>query len=324
MIISRSPLRIPLGGGGTDLPSYYKKKNGYVISVAINKYIFISLGETFNKKYILNYSSLEQVNNIKKIKHPLFRETLKYFRVKTPIHIASHADIPAGTGLGSSGCFAVTLAKSLAMLQKKNFTKKEIAEIACNIEINKLKEPVGKQDQYVASYGGLNEYFFLKNNTSQVKKLQIEKKTLKQLEGRLKLYFTGYTRSSYKILNIQNQKTIKMDKEMIKNLDQVKEFGKLIKKSLLNNNLNEFAELMNEHWQIKKKRSSNISNSKINFFYDVALKNGAIGGKLIGAGGGGFLLFYSKISNNLKILEKYGLKEIDFKFDFQGSKIISD
>ena len=176
MIISRSPLRIPLGGGGTDLPSYYKKKGGFVISVAINKYVFISLGESFNKKYILNYAKLEKSNSINNIKHPLFRETLKYFNIKKPLHLSSHADIPSGTGLGSSGCFTVTLVNILSKYKKLNLSKKELAEIACHIEIERLKEPVGKQDQYVASFGGMHEYVFNKNNTTEVNKLKIDKK----------------------------------------------------------------------------------------------------------------------------------------------------
>ena len=279
MIISRSTLRIPLGGGGTDLPSYYKKKGGFVISVAINKYVFISLGESFNKKYILNYAKLEKSNSVNNIKHPLFRETLKYFNIKKPLHLSSHADIPSGTGLGSSGCFTVTLANILSKYKNLNLSKKELAEIACHIEIERLKEPVGKQDQYVASFGGLHEYVFNKNNTTEVNKLKIDKKFITKLEDSMALFFTGYTRNSYDILNIQDKKTKLLDKQMIKNLDQVKEFGYLVKNSLLTKNLDEFAMIMREHWKIKKKRSNNISNKKINYYRDMALDHGGLAGK---------------------------------------------
>ena len=323
MIIARSPLRIPLGGGGTDLPSYYNIKNGYVVSAAINKYIYVSLAETFNKYYILNYSKSEHVKKISEIKHPLFREILKYFKTKTPIHLASHADIPSGTGLGSSGCFTVTLANVMSKFHKYNFNNKKLAEIACNIEINKLKEPVGKQDQYVASFGGINEYHFYKKNNTRVRKLKLSNKIIKKLENNLILFFTGYTRSSYKILNIQDKKTKNMDKKMIENLDKIKSLGFLTTKALLEGNLDDFYEIMKEHWHLKKNRSSNISNSKIDYFYDLAIKNGAKAGKLIGAGGGGFLLFYSKDKKRLNFLEKKGLKKIDFNFDFSGSKIIT-
>ena len=322
MIIARSPLRIPLGGGGTDLPSYYKKRNGYLVSIAIDKYIYISLGETFNNKFILNYSELEIANKVQNIRHPLFRETLKYFNIRRPIHLASHADIPAGTGLGSSGCFAVTLTNILSFYKNIKLSKKKIAETACDIEINKLKEAVGKQDQYVSSYGGLNEYYFYKDNSSKVKKLKISNMFLKKLEKNFRLFFTGYTRKSYDILKDQDKKTKLMDKKMLKNLDQTKEFGKLVKNSLIKKDIIELANLMNDHWKLKKKRSSNISNSHIDKFYNIALDNGALGGKLIGAGGGGFLLFLTGKSDDLKILEKKGLKEIKFKFDFEGTKVI--
>ena len=322
MIISRSPLRIPLGGGGTDLPSYFKKKEGFVISAAINKYIFISLGESFNKNFILNYSKLEKKSDINKIRHPLFRESLKYFNIKKPLHLSSHADIPSGTGLGSSGCFTVTLVNILSKYQNLKLSKKDLAEIACEIEIKKLREPVGKQDQYAASFGGLNQYIFKKNNETIIKKLNIKKNFLSKLENSMSLFFTGYTRNSYKILNIQDKKTKSFDKQMIKNLDQVKEFGYLIKNSLVKSNLEEFAMIMKDHWEIKKKRSKGISNKKINYYYDMAIERGALSGKLIGAGGGGFLLFVSKKNSSLNFLEKYGLKRINFKFDTEGTTIL--
>jgi D-glycero-alpha-D-manno-heptose-7-phosphate kinase len=322
VIVARSPLRVPFGGGGTDLPSYYKKKNGYVISAAINKYVFISLGESFSNKYILNYSQLEKVKNIKDIKHPLFRETLKFFDIKKKLHLSSHADIPSGTGLGSSGCFAVTLVNILSRYKKLHLSKKDIAEIACNIEIKKLKEPVGKQDQFVASFGGFNEYIFDKDGSTNIKKLNIKKNFLQQLQNNLFLYFTGYTRSSYKILKVQDKKTKSMDKNMIKNLDLVKEYGYQIRNSLINSNIAELAMIMKDHWEIKKKRSSNISNKRINYLYDMALDHGALSGKLIGAGGGGFLLFICNNKSSLEVLEKKGLKRVKFEFDFEGTKIL--
>lgn len=322
MIIARSPLRIPFGGGGTDLPSYYKKKGGYVISAAIDKYIFISLGESFSKRYVLNYSQLENVKKIDNIKHPLFRETLRFFKINKELHLSSHADIPSGSGLGSSGCFAVTLAKILSEYKRLNLSKKDIAEIACNIEIKKLKEPVGKQDQFVASYGGFNEYIFNKDGTTIVKKLNIKKNFLLKMQKYMHLYFTGYTRSSYKILKVQDKKTKLMDRDMIKNLDCIKEFGYDIKKSLIDSNISNIAMIMKDHWELKKKRSSNITNKRIDYLYDMALDHGAISGKLIGAGGGGFLLFLCKDKSSLNILEKKGLSRVEFKFDFEGSKIL--
>ena len=325
MIISRSPLRISLGGGGTDLPSYYKKKEGSLIAATIDKYIYITIGKTFNQKYILKYSKSEEVNNINKIKHPLFRETLKYFKLNTPVNISSHADIPSGTGLGSSGSFTVCLINAILSLKSnKNLSKKKIAEVAFNIEHNILKEPVGKQDQYASCIGGINEFIFKKNGSVLIKKINLKEKNLKKLNNNLVIFFTGYSRSSYKILKHQNQKTLNLDKKMIKNLDMIKEIGKNSKKALIKNNFDEFGEILDYHWQIKKKRSNDMSNKRINYLYDLAKDYGAIGGKLIGAGGGGFLMFYTNKPKNLSNILEKKIEKLNYQFEFQGSKIISN
>lgn len=322
MIISRSPLRISLGGGGTDLPSYYKKKSGYLIAASINKYIYISVGRNFNNKFLLKYSKSESVFDINKIKHPLFRETLKYFNIKTPINIASHADIPSGTGLGSSGSFTVCLINAILNLKNKSYSKKKISEIAFEIEHKILNEPVGKQDQYACAIGGINEFYFNKNNSVSIKKINLSKNLLNNLNKNLVIFFTGYSRESYKILDFQNKQTLKLNKDMIKNLDMIKEIGKNSKKALEKKNFNEFGEIMNYHWQLKKKRSPNMTNKRIDYLYDYAIDNGAIGGKLIGAGGGGFLMFYSKRPNQLIGAFKNKLSQLDYKFDHVGLKII--
>jgi len=324
MIISRSPLRISLGGGGTDLPSYYKKFGGYLIAGSINKYIYISLAETFNKKFILKYSKNEEVKNINNIKHPIFRETLRYLKIKTPLNISSHADIPAGTGLGSSGCFTVSLIKALSCFASIKITNKQIAEFASEIEINILKEPVGKQDQYTAAYGGINEYFFYKNGFVEVQKLKIKNDIIKKLQKNLVIYFTGYSRKSSKILVTQNNQTISHNNIMIKNLHEVKELAYDFKRYLLKGDLDSFGNLMDIHWELKKKRSKFMTNRKINYIYDFARSHGALGGKLVGAGGGGFLIFYT--NNPLYLKKKLSskrLSNVDFKFDFEGTKIIT-
>ena len=324
MIVTRSPLRISLGGGGTDLPSYYKKYGGFLIAAAINKYVYISIAETFNKKFILKYSSLEEVKKINDIHHPLFRETLKKMNIKTPLNISSHADIPSGTGLGSSGSFTVSLVSALAYLKNVKIKKNVLAETACDIEIRKLNEPVGKQDQYVATYGGLNSYNFQKNNKVLVKKIDISRDKLLKLNKNLTIFFSGYSRSSYTILKKQNIETKKINKSMIDNLHQIKEFGILSLKYIQNNNFREFGKLMHEHWMYKKKRSKFITNNKIDTYYDYGIKNGALGGKLIGAGGGGFLMFYTEDPAFLENrFSKIGLKKLDYQFDFEGSKLIA-
>lgn len=324
MLIARSPLRISLGGGGTDLPSFYKKYGGFLIAATINKYVYISLAETFNKKFIIKYSDFEEEKNILNIKHPLFRETLIKMNVKSPLNISSHADIPAGTGMGSSGCFAVTLINALSYYQGKQLSKRKIAELACYIEIDKLKEPVGKQDQFTAAYGGINEYIFHKDGFVEVHKLKLKNDIIKKLQKNLVIYFTGYSRKSSKILATQNNQTISYRSIMIKNLHEVKELAYDFKKYLLKGDLNSFGNLMDVHWELKKKRSKFMSNKKINYIYDFAKSHGALGGKLIGAGGGGFLIFYSNNPLNLKKnLSSIRLNNVDFKFDFEGTKIIT-
>jgi D-glycero-alpha-D-manno-heptose-7-phosphate kinase len=243
--------------------------------------------------------------------------------VKTPLNISSHADIPAGTGMGSSGCFAVTLINALSYYQGKRLSSRKIAELACHIEIDKLKEPVGKQDQYTAAFGGLNSYEFLRDGSVLIKKIKISKEKIKKLKNNLIIFFTGYSRSSYKILKKQDISSKIFDKAMLNNLHKIKQFAMESLSILENGDLDDLGRIMHEHWQYKKERSNLMTNDVIDQFYNIAQKNGAIGGKLIGAGGGGFLMFYSE---NTKLIEKkfskLGLKKLDFEFDFEGTRIL--
>jgi len=324
MIIARSPLRISLGGGGTDLPSYYNKHSGFVISAAINKYVYVNLMETFYNGILLKYSKTERVKNINEIQHPIIRETLKYFNLKKPkIEITSFAEVPAGTGLGSSGSFTTALIKALILHEKKQLSQIELAELACHIEIDKLSEPIGKQDQYIATFGGLTSFSFLKNNKVITETLKIDQNKLFELQENLLLFFTGFSRKASNILLTQNVKSKKNDLDMINNLHYVKDLGFQIQKALIRGDIKLFGELMKEHWEYKKKRSSKMTNPKIDEWYNLAIKNGAIGGKLIGAGGGGFLMLVAHNKDLLrKTMRKVGLQELHFKFDFEGTKII--
>tara|TARA_A100000164_G_C21861023_1_gene750072 strand:+ start:165 stop:1139 length:975 start_codon:yes stop_codon:yes gene_type:complete len=323
MIIIRSPLRISIGGGGTDIPSYYEKKGGFFISAAINKYVFVTITKPFEKGIYLKYSKIEKTNNIKNIKHKIIREVLKNEIKKTRIEITTLTDIPAKTGLGSSGSFSTALIKAIYSFKGKIISKREIAEKACDIEINKLKQPSGKQDQYISVYGGISEFQINKNGYVKVKKLNISNETMLNLENNLLLFFTGFSRNSSLILNEQNTKTLKKSSEIIANLDHVKELGLEIKKNLVKGNCEAFGRLMHEHWKNKLKRSKKMSNSTIDSIYNFALKNGAMGGKLIGAGGGGFLLFYANSPNRLrKAMKKKKIDEVNFKFDQEGVKQI--
>ena len=291
MIIIRSPLRISIGGGGTDIPSYYEKKGGFFISAAINKYVFVTITEPFEKGIYLKYSQIEKTKNVKNIKHKIIREVLKNEIKKNKIEITTLTDIPAKTGLGSSGSFSTALIKAIYSFNGKMINKRDLAEKACDIEINKLKQPSGKQDQYISVYGGISEFKINKKGYVKVKNLDLSKKTLFDLENNLLLFFTGFSRNSSLILSEQNTKTLKQSSEIISNLDYVKELGLEIKENLVKGNCEEFGKLMNEHWRNKLKRSKKMSNSTIDNIYNFALKNGALGGKLIGAGGGGFYYF---------------------------------
>ena len=322
MIIVRSPLRISIGGGGTDIPSYYKKNEGFFISAAINKYVYVTITEPFQKGIYLKYSQIEKTNNINKIKHNIIREVLKDEISKNKIEITTLTDIPAKTGLGSSGSFSTALIKAVYLFNQKKIGKRNLAEKACDIEIRKLKQPSGKQDQYISVYGGISEFSINKNGFVAVKKLKVNNETKLNLENNLLLFFTGFSRDSSTILNEQNKKTIKNNKEIIQNLDFTKFLGYEIKKALLKGDCDKFGKLMDEHWKHKLKRSSNMSNRTINEAYEYAIKNGALGGKLIGAGGGGFLLFYTNKPSRLRNAFHKKFEEVKFKFDYEGVKEI--
>ena len=324
MIITRSPLRITLGGGGTDLSSYYSKYGGFLISAAIDRYVYITLHKTFQPGFIIKYSRLEKAMNINEIQHPIIRECLNYMNIKDNyLELASMADIPAGTGLGSSGSFTTALLKALHTYKRNFIHPENLAEEACDIEINKLGEPIGKQDQYIAAYGGITCFEFSNDGKVNAYPLKIDKETMYDLEDNLLLFFTGYSRSASSILREQDDRSRNKDQDMTENLHFVKDLGTKSKAALENGDLVKFGELMNIHWEHKKKRSGSMSNPKINEWYDLALNNGAVGGKLIGAGGGGFLMFYASDKAKLRhTLMKEGLEEIRFRFDFEGTKVV--
>jgi D-glycero-alpha-D-manno-heptose-7-phosphate kinase len=325
MIITRSPLRISLGGGGTDLPSYYREHGGFLIAAAIDKYIYINVHRRFVDGFLLKYSHLEEAATIDEIKHPIIREALRLAGVQERnLEITSMADIPAGTGLGSSGSFTTALLKALHALRKNLIHPAELAEEACHIELEKLREPIGKQDQYIAAYGGITCFKFMPDGQVEAWPLKVSEETLYNLEDNLLLFFTGYARSASQILKEQDDKSKEADKAMVENLHFVKEFGKQSQAALESDNLPEFARLMDLHWQRKKERSRSMSNPDINAWYDCAMANGALGGKLIGAGGGGFLMFYARDKARLRhAMRERGLKEVRFRFDFEGTKILN-
>jgi len=324
MIITRSPLRISLGGGGTDLPSYYRKHTGFLIAAAIDKYVYITLHQTFVPELIIKYSKLERVKDFSEVQHPIIREALATVGVNGHyLEIASMADIPAGTGLGSSGSFTTALLKALHTYKKNLIHPQELAEQACHIEIERLGEPVGKQDQYIAAYGGITCFHFQPDEQVEACPLMISDETLHNLEDNLLLFFTGYSRNASSILKEQDDRSKQSDRDMLENLHFVKDMGYRSRQALESGNLLEFAELMNVHWEYKKHRSVAMSNSKIDEWYKLALASGAMGGKLIGAGGGGFLMFYAEEKARLRqAMVNTGLQEVRFRFDFEGTKAV--
>ena len=324
MIIARSPLRITMGGGGTDLPSYYREHGGFLIAAAIDKYVYVTVMRPFTEGVYLKYSELEHVKSIDEVRHRIIREALRLQNLRTPqIEITALADIPTGTGLGSSGSFTTALLKALYAHRRQLIHPQELAELACHIEIDLLGEPIGKQDQYIASYGGLTCFTFNKDDSVVAEPLNISMDTLFDLEDHILLFFTGYSRNAGSILEDQDKRTRTSDEEMLKNLHFVKKLGLLSKEALEMGDTARFGELMHEHWEHKKRRSGGMSNPVIDEWYELGTKNGALGGKVVGAGGGGFLMFYAADRNKLRhAMAGAGLEEVRFGFDFEGTKVV--
>lgn len=324
MIIARSPLRITLGGGGTDLASYYERHEGFAIAAAIDKYVYVSVTRPFRPGIYLKYSESEHVGEAAQVRHPILREALAELCMRTPqIEITTLADIPAGTGLGSSGAFTVALLRALAAYRHEPTQPATLAERACDIEINKLCKPVGKQDQYISAHGGLCCLTFQRDHRVTVEPLRLSRATLLELEDNLLLFFTGFTRAASDILSDQHARSLACDPDMQANLDQIKSMAHHTRTALEQGDLARFGALLHEHWEYKRRRSQVISNPEIDNWYTQGMSNGAIGGKIVGAGGGGFLMFYAADRRRLRqAMSAAGLEEVRFRFDFEGTKVV--
>ncbi|HEX3584053.1 MAG TPA: galactokinase [Thermoanaerobaculia bacterium] len=324
MIIARSPLRITLGGGGTDLASYYRDHGGFLIAAAIDKYVYVTVMRPFVSGIFLKYSQLEHVENASEVQHPIIREAIRMLDFRTPqIEITTLADIPSGTGLGSSGSFTTALVKALYAHRRRTILPHDLARLACEIEIDRLNEPVGKQDQYIAAYGGITRFRFNPDESVEASPLPISFDTMADLEDNLLLFFTGFSRSASSILKDQKARSQSGDEEMIRNLDYVKDLAARSEAALVEGRAGEFGALLHEHWEHKKRRTGGMSNPQIDEWYDVGMRNGAVGGKLVGAGGGGFLMFYAEDRSRLRhAMRSAGLEEVRFRFDFEGTKIL--
>lgn len=327
MIVTRTPLRLSLGGGGTDLPFYADKFGASLIAAAINKYIYITISNRLNNKYKLNYSKTEIVDKVDDIKHPLIRECIKLVGIEEPIEIHSTAEIPAGTGLGSSLAFTVGLLNALYYYKGEIVSKYKLAEDASRVTMDILKEPCGKQDQYAAAFGNLSLFKIGTSGRVTVTPVNISHETLKKLEKNLMMFYTGYTRSANGVLAEQKKLSEKKSEQKIfEQYHEIKKIGEQSLKCLEKKDLRRFGQWMNVHWELKKNISSSMSNPDIDRWYKLALDNGAIGGKIVGAGGGGFLLLYVEKNHDRvqKVLEAEGLAYIPFKFDFEGSRVVYD
>jgi len=326
IILTRAPGRIPLGGGGTDLPSYYSEYGGFLISIAINTYTYVLVNKTTVDNLIrLKYSQSEKVESIDEIKHVVFRETLKFMWIKSGIEIATMTDAPLGTGLGSSGSFTVALLTALHAFKRQQVDALTLAEEACDIEINRAHMATGKQDQYLAALGGIVCLDFAKDGSVKVNPVNIHSYTLKELKSNLLLFYTGISRESFKIQKGQIKNTEANVQEVIDSLHRTKEIGLEIKDVLEKGDLDRFGELLDLHWENKKKRSKEISNPQLDKWYKIAKENGVLGGKIMGAGGGGFFAFYcpSEAKNKVrKAMTVEGLKERDYEFDIEGAKVL--
>lgn len=325
MIISRAPFRISLGGGGTDLPSYFSLYGGFLIGAGINKYVYISVNRRFYDSIRLSYSRTEIVDSVDEIEHDIFRQTFKFVGIEHGLEAVSVADMPANSGLGSSSCFTVALLNALHAYKREYVSPAQLAEEACQIELDLLRHPIGKQDQYMASHGGLTCLTFDKTGAVEVEPLRLPDDLVADLQYRLVMFYSGKERSAREILSEQDRKTRELDPQTTNALHRIKEIGLETRKQLERGKIDALGKLMDSHWQVKKTLSSSVSDDFIDECYETAKRSGASGGKIMGAGGGGFFLFYVDPTRKRHLLDAMsgaGLKHIPFDFDFQGAKII--
>jgi D-glycero-alpha-D-manno-heptose-7-phosphate kinase len=327
MIITRTPFRVTLGGGGTDLPSFYEEHGGFVLAVAIDKYMYLNVNTPILDDLIrVQYSRTEIVKQADEIQHTLVREALRHFQIENGIEIVSMADVPAGTGLGSSSCYLVGLLNALHALTRNPVSTQGLAEEACQIELERLRKPIGKQDQYMAAFGALTTLEIAKNGTVQVSHPALSMDLVGNLESNMMLFYTGAARDAVSILEKQDGASKAKNKVVVESLREIKDIGIEIRDVILRGNLRRFGELLDIHWQTKKRLSDSISNHQIDEWYELGKRHGAIGGKISGAGGGGFLMLYCEDDKSRlrEAMRRAGLLELNFRFEFEGSKVVFD
>ncbi len=326
MILTRAPFRITLGGGGTDLPAYYSKHGGFVVSAGIDKYMFLNLNRPVIDDLVrLKYSQSEMVPHINDLKHEGARETLRFMGVERGVEISSMADASAGTGLATSSAYTVALLKALHTMKREYVSLKDLAEEACKIELDIMKLPAGKQDQYMAAFGGLNVLDIDKDGKVSVRRVKADDETIETLNRNMMVFFTNTTRSSGDVIHDQSSAIKEERKDVVESMHVIKELGYKILEAIESGNLSEVGKMFDRHWQHKKNTSTKISNPALDKIYEVARENGAIGGKVSGAGGGGFFTFYTEDHKKLReAMKSLGLREMKYRFDFEGAKVLVD
>jgi D-glycero-alpha-D-manno-heptose-7-phosphate kinase len=324
MILSRAPVRFSLGGGGTDLPSYCDEHGGFLVAAAIDRYIYVGANRRFYPGILLKYSKTEEVDHVDQIQHPLFREAMRLTGVDGGLELVSIADLPANSGLGSSSSFSVALLNALHAYKREFVATEQLAREACNIEIDILKEPIGKQDQYISAYGGITAFTFEKGGGVTVERVPMKTEVIEDLEMNLLVFYSGIQRKASDVLSEQKKSITGNKDDAVKRMHRIKELGHETRRLLISGQIDQYGDLLHEHWMNKRKLASNMTDSTIDEHYEAARAAGAIGGKLMGAGGGGFFMFYVRPESRRKVYETLlarGLKPLRFRFDFDGARI---
>jgi D-glycero-alpha-D-manno-heptose-7-phosphate kinase len=327
MIVSRAPVRFSLGGGGTDLPSYAKEHGGFLVAAAIDKYVFVCAHRRFDDQIRLAYSKTEQVDSVDKIEHRIYRESLRFTGLGPGVELHSMADMPANSGLGSSSTFTVAALNAMHAFKREFVPTKQLAEEACNIEIDILKEPIGKQDQYIAAYGGVTAFTFHTDGSVDAERVPMREEAMMDLEANLLIFYSGIERSASQVLSEQKKTITENKDDAVNRMHRIKQLGYDTKKLLEDGNIDLYGELLHEHWTNKRKLASNMTSSVIDEHYEAARKAGAIGGKLMGAGGGGFFMFYVRPGDKRRVFEALanrGLRHTRFRFDYDGARILAN
>ncbi|MGE5180411.1 MAG: sugar kinase [Acidobacteriota bacterium] len=327
MIVSRAPVRFSLGGGGTDLPAYSREHGGFLVAAAVDKFVFVCVGRRFYNTIRLAYSETETVDDVDKIKHRIYRAALKQVDLRSNLELHSLADVPANTGLGSSSSFTVALLNGLHAFKRESVSAEQLAREACHLEIDVLEEPIGKQDQYIAAYGGISALTFHKDGSVDVERLPVREEVIDELESNLVIFYSGVERSASSVL-VQQQQTIASNSDAaVERMHRIKALGHETKRILLSGDIDSYGEMLHEHWTNKRKLAANMADSAIDDHYDAARAAGAIGGKLMGAGGGGFFMFYARASDRRRVHDAMvarGLRPMRFRFDFDGARIMAN